>query len=122
MNLKNQAGFTLVEMAVVIAILGILMAVGLPNFSDVLESAEVTQIRMEIMQARVNVEAYLADRVHWGLDEDDFVTTIDNKLEDITFSWKDNDKKEYYILEHTEKVGDKMYKYDSEENEILLSE
>ena len=121
MNIKSQSGFTLLEMIVVIALLGILMVVGLPNFTDVIETAEATQVRMEIMQARVKVETYLADRIHWD-DGSEIADYINERLQnDIVFSWSSEEDKEY-ILAHPREFGDKQYEYDSYHNEITFSD
>ena len=39
--LKEQKGFTLVELVVVIAILGILIAIGVPKYNDITKSSKI---------------------------------------------------------------------------------
>ncbi len=125
MKIKNQNGFTLLELVVVISILGILMVISLPQFTDVIESAEAMQVRVEIMQARVQAESYLTNRLHWGLDDNNIADDINSNLaDDITFKLNaDNDDDEYeYKIIHEREFGDKKYYFDSKGNEIIFEE
>ncbi len=71
MKLKNKKGFTLVEMLVVIAIIGILMALLFPVFTNVLKKAKVTKAKTEISQIEQAWKAFLMDYKEFpsGLDK-----------------------------------------------------
>jgi type IV pilus assembly protein PilA len=58
---KNQKGFTLVELLIVIAIIGILAAIAIPQFSSYRAKAYMTQVRSDVKNAYTAATAYFAD-------------------------------------------------------------
>lgn len=61
--MKNsmQKGFTLIELMIVIAIIGVLAAVAIPAYQDYIAKAQVTSGLTEIASGKVKAEMYLAD-------------------------------------------------------------
>ena len=65
-NYKNKAGFTLVEMLIVIAIIGILMGMLIPSLTKGKESARRAQCASNLRQLYLGSMTHATDDVHGG--------------------------------------------------------
>jgi len=59
--LKNKKGFTLIELMIVVAIIGILAAIAIPNFMSYQCKASQSEARTALGTLRVIQEAYYAE-------------------------------------------------------------
>ena len=60
--LKNcQSGFTLIEMMIVVAIMGILASIALPAYRDYVIQARVSEATSELATRRVRMEQFFQD-------------------------------------------------------------
>lgn len=64
-NNRNQAGFTIVELLIVIVVIGILAALVLNTFQGVQARARDTERRTDVNSIATQLEAYYADFGHY---------------------------------------------------------
>jgi len=59
--MKGEKGFTLIELMIVVAIIGILAAIAIPNFMSYRKRARTTEAKRELGSIRTLQEAYRAE-------------------------------------------------------------
>ncbi len=58
---KSQKGFTLIELLIVVAIIGILAAIAIPQFSAYRQKAYNSAAQSDLKNLKTGMEAYMAD-------------------------------------------------------------
>ena len=59
--MKTKKGFTLIELMIAVAVIGILLGVGLPAYSDYVKRGKLVEGTSTLSDARVKMEQYFQD-------------------------------------------------------------
>ena len=62
---KSRKGFTLIELMIVVAIIGILAAIAIPQFASYRQKAFNSAAQSDLKNAKTNVEAFYADNYYY---------------------------------------------------------
>ncbi len=67
---RDKRGFTLIELMIVIAIIGILAAIAIPQFTSYRERAYIASMKADCNAVRIAEEAYYADNAEYKATTD----------------------------------------------------
>ncbi len=64
-NAKGEKGFTLIELLIVVAIIGILAAIAIPQFARYRQRSYNAAAQSDLRNLRTDLEAYFADNFNY---------------------------------------------------------
>lgn len=100
---RGEKGFTLIELMIVIAIIGILAAIAIPQFSSYRKRAYNSAAQTDLKNAATAEEAYYVDEQTYGGTSDVTFTTSENVTLNVSEGSDD------YTLSAFHSSGDKTY-------------
>lgn len=68
MKTKTQNGFSLIELMIVLAIIGVLAAIAIPNYNDYITRSKITEAVATLSDKRVRMEQYFQDNRFYNTD------------------------------------------------------
>jgi type IV pilus assembly protein PilA len=64
-KLRNRKGFTLIELLIVVAIIGILAAIAIPQFAAYRQKAYNSAANSDLKNLKTGMEAYMSDQQYY---------------------------------------------------------
>jgi prepilin-type N-terminal cleavage/methylation domain-containing protein len=77
---RGEGGFTLIELLIVIAILGIIAAIVVPNVGSFMTSGTLNAAQTEAENVKTAAVGYLAENGVWPDDSDDLGTFLEGTI------------------------------------------
>lgn len=72
-SMRSQLGFTLIEMMITVAIIGILAAIAVPMYSDYVTRGKIPEATSALASMRIRLEQYYQDNRDYGSDDENCV-------------------------------------------------
>ena len=77
--MKNQKGFTLIELMIVVAIIGILAAIAIPAYQDYIARSQVSEGVMLLGGGKTPLAEFYADQGRWPAEPLSVMGTLSGK-------------------------------------------
>lgn len=114
--MKKQKGFTLIELMVVVAIVGILTAIAVPMYGDYTTRGKIAEAFSSLADMRVRMEQYYQDNRNYGAGATCGVTFSSTKYFDYACVTSASDSNQTYVITATGNSGASGFKYSIDES------
>ena len=104
-KINNDYGFTLIELIVVVAIIGILAGMTIPKVTNVRNKADLNVVKSDLRTLQTSLEIYAMENEYQYPDKSNFENLDFGKTEDFTYE-KAGEK---YLVYYNEQIGGKYY-------------
>ncbi len=119
----TQKGFTLIELMIVVAIIGILASIVMPNYTDYVARARATEATSALADMRIRMEQYFQDnRTYAGNDAVLCAAPTGTNTEFFAFSCSSAPDGTTYTLEAQGAGAMADYRYDIDQDNVKSSE
>jgi len=114
-NLKLEAGFTLVELVVVLSIIGILLMLAIPRYATSIKNAKEAVLREDLHVMRAAVDSYTMDKQKAPQSLDDLVqdgylkVVPEDPMTHSKDTWTTDTSDTMYSLDQTEPGVDDVH-------------
>lgn len=82
---KAQKGFTLIELMIVIAIVGILAAIALPAYQNYIVRSKMSEPMAALAEAKTTVAEYISARNNWPTSDTSYGISLTTRNSDIFY-------------------------------------
>lgn len=115
--MKNKKGFSLIELMVVVAVLGILSAISFPAYTDYILRTQITEGTSALSGLQVKMEQYYQDnRTYIGACSDDSIAPIPKNLKYFNIYCEITSSGDGFLLTASGKDGKFIFQVDEANN------
>ena len=112
--IKNQAGFTLIEMVIVVSVIALLMSIAVPTLSSVVDKTNVAVAKSDLHNIMHSLELYYMENYNYpDSAADDKLEGVTDLLTELKIS---NDAADYTYLADTSDSSKYIVAYQTSDN------
>lgn len=115
-KIKKNDGFTLIELLIVVAIIGILAGIAVPQVSNVRSKANLSVIKADLRSIQTALEIYALDNDGYPATETEFSNIDFDDTDD--YEYDVNEDGDQYLVYNADPIDGSYYYIDSSKTTI----